>query len=106
MLKHPGGKTHTGFISVANCTGALHVAPPLVDLDAYSTVSPLPPFTPLSKTRYALPDASVTTRWSWLLFTLPAVTLFNVHVAPWSCDAATNTGECVPCRPLNSAHET
>src|SRR5262245_8804923 len=32
MLKHPGGKTHTGFTSVANCTGVDQVAPPSVDL--------------------------------------------------------------------------
>src|SRR5690348_8710356 len=30
MLKQPGGKTHTGFTSVANWTGLAHVAPPSV----------------------------------------------------------------------------
>src|SRR3954454_19542232 len=88
MLKQSVGNRHTAFVSEPNCTGVLHVAPPFVDFDAYSAV-PLPPCTPLSKTRYALPDASVTTRWSWLLRTLPAVTLFSSHVAPWSCETAT-----------------
>src|SRR5437868_10557654 len=96
----------TGFVRVANCTGALHVVPPSVDLDANRTVRPLPPLTPLSNTRYALPDASVTTRWSWLFFTFPAVILLIVQVSPRLCETATYTGECVPCEPLNSAHET
>src|ERR687888_993400 len=33
MSKHPGGKTQTGFTSVANWTGADHVWPPSVDLE-------------------------------------------------------------------------
>src|SRR5579864_2465173 len=42
MLKQPGGNRHTGFVSVANWTGVLHVVPPSVDFDAYRTVRPLP----------------------------------------------------------------
>src|SRR5205807_10047174 len=88
MSKQYGGKTQTGFVSAANCTGVPQVRPPSVDFEAKSTV-PLPPCRPLSKTRYALPCSSVTTRWSWLFRTLPVVTLFSVHVSPWSCETAT-----------------
>src|SRR3954447_6665602 len=88
MLKQSGGNRQTGFVSEANCTGVPHDVPRFVDFDAYSTV-PLPPCRPLSKTRYALPDGSVTIRWSWLLRTFAAVTLFWVQWTPWSRDAAT-----------------
>src|SRR5437764_168941 len=34
MLKQSVGKRQTGFVSAANCTGALHDAPRSVDFDA------------------------------------------------------------------------
>src|SRR5438477_10475607 len=101
MLKQYGGKMHTGFWKLAKSFGVDHVRPPSVDLDTYRTV-PLPPCTPLSNVRYALPCGSVTMRWSWLFLTFPAVTCVTVKLLPPSCDTATITGECE--LPSNCAH--
>ena len=50
MLKHDGGKRHTGFWNVPNWAGALHEVPRSVDRLTYMAV-PLPPWIELSKVR-------------------------------------------------------
>src|SRR5262249_24408753 len=104
MLKHPGGKRHTGLLYRLTCVGVLQLAPPSRET-ATKLAVPFPPWMPLSNVRYSVPSGPLVTRASWLFRIGPLLMRIGFeNERPPSREYATSTGECDPCKPSNWTH--